>query len=62
MDITFCYEHCGIGKAASDNFLNLNNSAFDAAFDFQGFVENCFKTCPYKSEHEKNITQREDYV
>ena len=53
-DIMYCYEHCKIGKAASDTFLELNNSAFDAAIDFRCFVENCFKTCPYKQARINN--------
>ena len=58
MDITYCHERCQIGKAASEKFLNMNNSVLDAAFDFQLFTENCFKTCPYKAEH-KNSTDTE---
>ena len=52
MDITFCYEHCPIGRAASDKFLAMNASAIDAAFDFQYFTKNCLKTCQYKQKHE----------
>lgn len=51
MDITYCNDKCSIGKAARDEFLAMNNSAFDAAFDFRYFTENCFKRCPFKSEH-----------
>lgn len=54
MDITFCNNVCSIGKAARDKFLDMNNSAFDAASDFRFFVDNCFKTCPHKTEHIKN--------
>lgn len=53
MDITYCYEHCQIGKAASEKFLEQNNSVFDAAFDFNYFVEKCFDTCQYKNKHTK---------
>lgn len=45
MDITYCCESCSIGKAASEKFLASNNSAFDAAIDFQYFVEDCYKSC-----------------
>lgn len=45
MDITYCYEHCQIGKAASEKFLQQNNSALDAATDFRFFVDDCAKTC-----------------
>lgn len=54
MDITYCYEKCSIGKEASEEFLTLNNSTFDAAFDFQYFTEKCFKTCPYKRAYLNN--------
>ena len=54
MDITYCYEKCTIGKAASEKFLNINNSAIDAAFDFQYFTENCLKACPYQQVHVNN--------
>lgn len=53
MDITFCNNECSIGKAARDKFLDMNNSAYDAAIDFWAFTDNCFKTCPHKAEHAK---------
>jgi hypothetical protein len=53
MDITYCNGKCPIGQAARDRFLDENNSAFDAATDFRFFTDNCYKTCPYKSEHIK---------
>lgn len=51
MNINYCNNCCPIGKAAKDVFLEINNSAFDAAFDFRYFAENCFKTCHCKNEH-----------
>ena len=51
MDITYCNNECSIGKKASKEFLNNNNSAFDAAIDFWHFVDECIKTCPYKDKH-----------
>ena len=48
MNIEYCNNECQIGVAAKNLFLNLNNSAFDAVFDFQHFAENCFKVCPFK--------------
>ena len=51
MDIAYCYEKCDIGKIACEKFLDLNNSAFDAAYEFRRFAENCFKTCPYHDMH-----------
>ena len=57
MDITYCFEKCKIGKAASEVFLDLNNSAFDAAADFDNFIENCFSACPYKSAHVKAVNK-----
>jgi len=53
MDIKYCDNQCNVGIKARDKFLAENNSAYDAAFDFLYFVENCFKTCPYKDEHKK---------
>jgi hypothetical protein len=53
LDITYCYEECPIGKAACEELLKLNNSAIDAAIDFDIFTENCFKTCLHKNMHEK---------
>ena len=31
MDITYCNDECSIGIAAREKFLDLNNSAYDAA-------------------------------
>ena len=56
MDITYCYEQCKIGKAASETFLDMNNSAVDAVIDFQIFTENCFARCPYADLHKKQAT------
>ena len=53
MDITYCHKKCCIGQQKSDEFLNRNNSAYDAAVDFWFFVDECFKTCPYATEHNK---------
>ena len=52
MNITYCNDKCSIGQAASQKFLSINNSAFDAAMDFRFFVDNCFKSCPHKAEHQ----------
>ena len=54
MDISYCYEQCKAGKAAGKTFLAISESVFDAAYDFNCFVENCFKNCPYKEEHNKH--------
>ena len=54
LDINYCYRDCAIGRAASEEFLSLNDSVFDAAFDFQSFTENCFKTCIYKAAQADN--------
>ena len=58
MDITYCNDECPIGKAARDEFLDLNNSAYDAAMDFRFFTDNCFKTCPYKDIHLKREQEK----
>lgn len=57
MDITYCNEKCTIGIAARDEFLDINNSVFDAAIAFRFFTKNCFKTCPHRAEHEKQIKE-----
>ena len=53
MEIDYCNEHCLIGQAAKTVFLGIDDSAYDAVMDFNYFVENCFKTCPFKLEHNK---------
>lgn len=53
MNLDYCYEKCTIGNCASKEFLNNNNSAYDAAMDFLRFTEDCFKTCPYKEVHQE---------
>jgi hypothetical protein len=45
--IEYCFEHCTVGKAKSKELLATNNSAYDAAIDFNYFVEDCKKTCSY---------------
>lgn len=57
LNITYCYEQCPVGRAASEEFLNTNNSVFGAAMEFQYFTENCFNTCPNK---QVNINYNKD--
>ena len=49
MNSTYCNDVCPIGKAAKAVFLDLNNSVYDAVFDFKNFTANCKKQCPFKS-------------
>jgi hypothetical protein len=51
LNISYCNDVCPIGKAARDEFLKINNSAYDAAIDFRFFTDNCFKTCHNKAVH-----------
>ena len=51
MDLTYCHKHCQKGNAASREFLDRNNSAADAGFDFILFTQKCFETCPYRDCH-----------
>lgn len=51
MNLDYCNENCPIGKKAKDEFLNDNNSVFDAVIDFWYFVDECIKTCPYKDKY-----------
>ena len=53
MNLEYCYKCCAKGKKASDEFLEKNNSVYDAASDFWSFTDECFKTCPFKDEHKK---------
>ena len=55
MNIAYCDKNCPIGKLKSTEFLDKNNSAYDAALDFMWFTEECFKTCPYKEMHTKEL-------
>lgn len=43
--LEYCYTICEKGKAKGKQFLDDNNSAFDAALDFRFFVDECKKTC-----------------
>ena len=49
--ISYCYEKCITGRQAAEKYLRENNSVSDAAIDFQYFVEDCYKNCPYKDAH-----------
>lgn len=53
MDSTYCYEKCEKGSAFAKEALWKCESVFDAAFDFDCFVKECFKTCPYKELHKE---------
>lgn len=50
MDFNYCYKKCPIGKQASAEFLDKNNSAYGAAMDFNLFIDECSKTCQYKNK------------
>lgn len=52
-DDTFCIKKCKIGIEKSEEFLEANNSAYDAAIDMWAFVAECKKTCPYCNEKNK---------
>lgn len=50
----YCIEKCPIGKKQSDKFLEDAESAWDAAFDMQMFVNKCLeKGCPYEKERQE---------
>lgn len=53
MDIKYCNDKCDLGIAAREKFLNINNSAYDAALDFIFFIDECYRECPHKAEHSK---------
>lgn len=48
MNLNFCDTECPIGTKAKEELLNKRNSAFDAAIDFNYFIDECIKTCPFK--------------
>ncbi len=49
----YCTRKCPIGKPKSDDILWHSNSAFDAAFDMQQFVNKCSLNCKYEKERRK---------
>ena len=49
----YCYKECPIGKAKSEEFLDANNSAYDAALDMMWFVEKCSETCERCKKNEQ---------
>jgi hypothetical protein len=55
LNLDYCYKICSVGKKAAAEFLDKNNSAYDAAIDFWSFTDECFKNCPYKDEHKKEL-------
>ena len=57
MNISYCDKICPLGSKKSEEFLDKNNSVFDAAIDFTYFVEECFKTCPYREYHIKETEE-----
>ena len=42
----YCVTECELGKRKQKEFLEKNNSAYDAALDMIWFVEDCMRTCP----------------
>jgi hypothetical protein len=53
MNAYYCYKKCPIGIEAQKKFLDENESVFDTILDFKVFADECYKTCPYKEEHDK---------
>ena len=50
MDSTYCYEKCEKGNVFAKEIIWKSESVFDAVFEFNCFVKECFKTCPHKEE------------
>ena len=48
----YCIDKCPLGKEKSKEFLDKNESAYDAAMDMHFFVQECLKTCSYKDIRE----------
>ena len=57
MNLEYCNKQCPIGKAAREYFLNINNSAYDAVFDFKRFAANCFNVCIDKAAHVEGVNE-----
>ena len=54
-NISYCGEHCPIGKAEKRKCLDNSESVFDAVMDFWYFADECKKTCIQKvGEHNEN--------
>lgn len=53
VDIEYCYESCEKGREFAKKAVWECESIFDAAFDFECFTKECFKTCPHKQFHEE---------
>lgn len=43
----FCYKLCPTGHKYYEEIIMSCESAFDAVFDFDCFVEKCYEKCPY---------------
>jgi hypothetical protein len=50
MNFDYCDKECPIGIKASKEFLDKNNSAFDAALDFACFIKKCSETCHFRDK------------
>lgn len=55
MKIDYCFNKCAKGMSTRKEILDKSDSVFDALTDFQGFAEECYKVCPYKAEHKRNL-------
>lgn len=53
MNLNFCDTKCSIGRKTKEELLDKRNSAFDAAIDFNYFIDECRKTCPFKKVMEE---------
>ena len=56
MEFSYCYFKCEKGSSCAKELISNCESVFDAAFDFDCFVKECFKTCPYKEFHKEDKT------
>ena len=59
MNIKYCFEQCKTGQDVSDKLIDKNNSAIDAAIDFGIYVDECYKTCPYKDIMKEYVVNKE---
>lgn len=53
----FCFKICPKGSEKQKEILKNNESVLDAAFEFQDFVDECLRTCPYSEERANGLYQ-----
>ena len=55
MSTDYCINKCHKGMTTAKEILDKSDSVFDALTDFEAFIEDCYKNCPYKAEYEHKV-------